>query len=311
MASEYYHHVYNTAPSTTTHYDPVHASAEEQQHQHQYSPYSQSSHQHQSHHHYPSHSPSHSLSYSHSHELSQPPQPPQPPPSQNNYDFNAHLPPQSLGHSHYHLNNSTMTAEPSPQHHQSSSGLSSPPPQQSPPPKPKVTRRRRGAAKAEPVEEPREPQQADSSSASPQQQASSTGSSSDKAPRQVNIKTKFPVARIKRIMQADEDVGKVAQVTPVVVSKALELFMIQLCDKASEQARQRHSKRITAGHLKQAILHEEQFDFLADIIEKVPDIPLPSENSNLNGEGSEDGAPAKKPRKPRARKASVKDEEAH
>jgi hypothetical protein len=31
------------------------------------------------------------------------------------------------------------------------------------------------------------------------------------------IKTKFPVARIKRIMQADEDVGKVAQVTPIVV----------------------------------------------------------------------------------------------
>lgn len=35
------------------------------------------------------------------------------------------------------------------------------------------------------------------------------------------IKTKFPVARIKRIVQADEDVGKVAQVTPVVVCKFL------------------------------------------------------------------------------------------
>ena len=34
-----------------------------------------------------------------------------------------------------------------------------------------------------------------------------------------DIKTRFPVARIKRIMQADEDVGKVAQVTPVVVCK--------------------------------------------------------------------------------------------
>jgi hypothetical protein len=35
----------------------------------------------------------------------------------------------------------------------------------------------------------------------------------------MEIKTKFPVARIKRIMQADEDVGKVAQVTPVAVCK--------------------------------------------------------------------------------------------
>ena len=36
----------------------------------------------------------------------------------------------------------------------------------------------------------------------------------------IEVKTKFPVARIKRIMQADEDVGKVAQVTPVVVCKS-------------------------------------------------------------------------------------------
>jgi hypothetical protein len=30
-------------------------------------------------------------------------------------------------------------------------------------------------------------------------------------------KPRFPVARIKKIMQADEDVGKVAQVTPVAI----------------------------------------------------------------------------------------------
>lgn len=33
----------------------------------------------------------------------------------------------------------------------------------------------------------------------------------------ITIRNHFPVARIKRIMQADDDVGKVAQVTPVVV----------------------------------------------------------------------------------------------
>ena len=35
----------------------------------------------------------------------------------------------------------------------------------------------------------------------------------------IEVKTKFPVARIKRIMQADDDVGKVAQVTPTAVCK--------------------------------------------------------------------------------------------
>ena len=37
----------------------------------------------------------------------------------------------------------------------------------------------------------------------------------------IDVKTKFPVARIKRIMQADDDVGKVAQVTPTAVCKSV------------------------------------------------------------------------------------------
>lgn len=42
----------------------------------------------------------------------------------------------------------------------------------------------------------------------------------------IDIKTKFPVARIKRIMQADEDVGKVAQATPTAVCECFTIFLI-------------------------------------------------------------------------------------
>ena len=42
----------------------------------------------------------------------------------------------------------------------------------------------------------------------------------------IDVKTKFPVARIKRIMQADEDVGKVAQATPTAVGKSSFYFVI-------------------------------------------------------------------------------------
>jgi hypothetical protein len=87
--------------------------------------------------------------------------------------------------------------------------------------------------------------------------------------------------------------------------------MIALCDKASAQARQRNSKRINAGHLKEAVRNEVQFDFLSDIIEKVPNIPdLPTESSHQsNGGDSEDGAgPVKKQRRPRQKK--VKDDDA-
>lgn len=85
------------------------------------------------------------------------------------------------------------------------------------------------------------------------------------------VKTKFPTARIKRIMQADEEVGKVAQQTPIAVGKALELFMVQLVTKSADVARDRNSKRITAQMLKQVIDSGQEWDFLQDIVAKVTD----------------------------------------
>lgn len=83
------------------------------------------------------------------------------------------------------------------------------------------------------------------------------------------VKTKFPTARIKRIMQADEEVGKVAQQTPIAVGKALELFMVALVTKSAEVAKEKSSKRVTAQMLKQVVESDEQWDFLRDIVSKV------------------------------------------
>lgn len=47
--------------------------------------------------------------------------------------------------------------------------------------------------------------------------------------------------------------------------------MISLVTKASEEAKDRNSRRVTASHLKQAVAKDEVLDFLADIIAKVPD----------------------------------------
>ncbi|KAK6197681.1 NADH-cytochrome b5 reductase [Pestalotiopsis sp. IQ-011] len=83
------------------------------------------------------------------------------------------------------------------------------------------------------------------------------------------VKTKFPTARIKRIMQADEEVGKVAQQTPIAVGKALELFMVQIVGKSADVAKDKNSKRITAQMLKQAVEGNPQWDFLQEIVAKV------------------------------------------
>lgn len=92
------------------------------------------------------------------------------------------------------------------------------------------------------------------------------------------VRTKFPTARIKRIMQADEEVGKVAQQTPIAVGKALELFMVQLVTKSAEVAKAKGTKRVTAPMLKQVVEDDDQWDFLRDIVGKV-------ENEKEGGRG--------------------------
>ncbi|KAI0247316.1 histone-fold-containing protein, partial [Lactifluus subvellereus] len=86
-----------------------------------------------------------------------------------------------------------------------------------------------------------------------------------------NKTTKFPVARIKKIMQKDEEVGKVAQATPIVISKALELFLQLVVDEASRVTAARGSKKVEAYHLKHAIETTEMLDFLKELVEGVPD----------------------------------------
>lgn len=113
-------------------------------------------------------------------------------------------------------------------------------------------------------------------------------------------------------MQADEEVGKVAQVTPVAVSKALELFMIALVGGAAEKAREKGGKKVTAQHLKQVVLGSpEQFDFLAEIVGRVSEA-----QEGAGGEGkkrkekveaSDSSEEEKKPKKGRGRKKKSDD----
>ncbi|XP_035545846.1 dr1-associated corepressor-like isoform X3 [Juglans regia] len=86
------------------------------------------------------------------------------------------------------------------------------------------------------------------------------------------LDTRFPAARIKKIMQADEDVGKIAMAVPLLVSKALELFLQDLCDHTYEITLKRGAKTMNSLHLKQCVQTFNVFDFLRDIVNKVPDL---------------------------------------
>lgn len=115
-------------------------------------------------------------------------------------------------------------------------------------------------------------------------------------------------------MQADEDVGKVAQATPTAVSKALEMFMIALVTKGASEAKANNSKRVTATHLKHALLTDPQFDFLNEICESIPDEGGKGSKGHAKSEAkSEDsdeemiGMPKKKSKASRKKKAADAD----
>ncbi|KAF9072426.1 histone-fold-containing protein, partial [Rhodocollybia butyracea] len=118
-----------------------------------------------------------------------------------------------------------------------------------------------------------------------------------------NKQTKFPVARIKKIMQKDDDVGKVAQATPVVISKALELFLALLVEKSGDVTIARGSKKVEAYHLKHAVETTDTFDFLKEIVESVPD-PSAGGTIDLEAVNAENNA-AKKKRSSKGKKAAA------
>ena len=63
------------------------------------------------------------------------------------------------------------------------------------------------------------------------------------------INSIFFRARIKKIMQTDEDVGKVAAPVPVIISRALELFVENLLKKANQVTLERGARTLTPSHL--------------------------------------------------------------
>nr|CAI5824608.1 unnamed protein product [Callosobruchus analis] len=71
---------------------------------------------------------------------------------------------------------------------------------------------------------------------------------------------RFPAGRIKKIMQTDEEVGKVAQAVPITLA--------------------RNAKTLTPSHMKQCILSESRFDFLKDLVKDIPDASVQEDNEN-------------------------------
>ncbi|XP_063691308.1 dr1-associated corepressor-like [Bolinopsis microptera] len=91
-------------------------------------------------------------------------------------------------------------------------------------------------------------------------------------PSKKKYNARFAPARIKKIMQSDEEVGKVSAAVPVIISKALEMFLESFLENADKLTKERCAKTLTPQHLKQIIQTDNKYDFLKDLVSAIPDL---------------------------------------
>jgi histone H3/H4 len=65
--------------------------------------------------------------------------------------------------------------------------------------------------------------------------------------------TKLPLNRIKKIMQANKEIGKIQSNTPFVIAHALELFIEDITKLSSQLAQKNCDTKVNPSHIKTVI----------------------------------------------------------
>ncbi|CAI2377365.1 unnamed protein product [Moneuplotes crassus] len=89
----------------------------------------------------------------------------------------------------------------------------------------------------------------------------------DKTPETFKFQ-KLPLARVKKIMKADEDVKMISAEAPVLFAKACEMFIIELTHRSYFHTVENKRKTLQRSDIAQTIASTDIYDFLQDIIPK-------------------------------------------
>lgn len=76
----------------------------------------------------------------------------------------------------------------------------------------------------------------------------------------------LPLARIKKIMKADEDVRMIAAEVPVLFARACEMFILELTYRSWAHAEENKRRTLQKNDIAGAITRTDVFDFLVDIV---------------------------------------------
>uniref|UniRef100_A0A7S2S448 Transcription factor CBF/NF-Y/archaeal histone domain-containing protein n=1 Tax=Mucochytrium quahogii TaxID=96639 RepID=A0A7S2S448_9STRA len=88
-------------------------------------------------------------------------------------------------------------------------------------------------------------------------------------PSKTDFKTHsdLPLARIKRIMKADEDVRMVSAEAPVMFARACRMFILEITKRAWLEAEDSKRRTLQKEDVHAAILKTDIYDFLVDVVD--------------------------------------------
>ncbi|CAL0300082.1 unnamed protein product [Lupinus luteus] len=76
----------------------------------------------------------------------------------------------------------------------------------------------------------------------------------------------LPLARIKKIMKADEDVRMISAEAPVIFARACEMFILELTLRSWNHTEENKRRTLQKNDIAAAINRTDIFDFLVDIV---------------------------------------------
>ncbi|KAF8392471.1 hypothetical protein HHK36_022813 [Tetracentron sinense] len=76
----------------------------------------------------------------------------------------------------------------------------------------------------------------------------------------------LPLARIKKIMKADEDVRMISAEAPVIFARACEMFILELTLRSWNHTEDNKRRTLQKNDIAAAITRTDIFDFLVDIV---------------------------------------------
>jgi len=85
--------------------------------------------------------------------------------------------------------------------------------------------------------------------------------------------TRIESGKVKKIMQQDDDIGKMAASVPVIVAKLTEIFMTGLLERTGLVMNDRGSKTLNQEHVAAVIRDDTRLDFLLPMVKGLRQIP--------------------------------------